>query len=293
MRPGLHTIVPCLLGAMGILGRAAAQPPPGPTQPEQPPPGPTQPYVLYPYPTPQAAPLLAAPFPSPAQPPPDPPPVTPGSDQNRIADPHADRVVLLPTAYTHPARTVYISSLEIVLLQLGYAFTDRSQLTLSALPPVEGVVIFDLSLKHAVYRSDLVRVAGLFSITGVAGHFAQGAIAVGRAGGVVQFCLQASCDQSLVANLNLGLTLVPFALPGVGAILRMSQKTALLLEAQTVVPLGLLSQTAQVHGAALSGGVRLFGRQFATDLAVGVGLHPNNRAVALPFLALTWRNLQP
>ena len=52
-------------------------------------------------------------------------PAAPPPPRREIVDPQGDRVVLLPTATTHPAGTFYFSNYELIIFQAGYAFTDR------------------------------------------------------------------------------------------------------------------------------------------------------------------------
>src|SRR5579862_4827741 len=66
-------------------------------------------------------------------------PATPsGSARTPSEDPQADRGVVLPTAYTHPKGTFFVSNYDIVLSQLGYAFTDDTQISLTGVPPIGG-----------------------------------------------------------------------------------------------------------------------------------------------------------
>jgi hypothetical protein len=152
--------------------RDAASTPPG-REPftAPPPPGPYTPPGAVPPP-----PISSAP-PPPAPPPAPPPPTRPaGYDAEHDPDPrvenaHADRVMLLPTGYTHPAGTVYLSTYDIALLQAGYAISDAAQISLTGSPPLGDDQIFplDLSLKVVVHRDRYVRVAGIGAVTGLVG----------------------------------------------------------------------------------------------------------------------------
>src|SRR5206468_6498876 len=96
-----------------------------------------------------------------APPPPQPP-------RPSIVDPQGDRVVLLPTATTHPQGTFFFSNYELIVFQGGYAFTDSTQLSVTAIPiPSESVTALDFSLKSSVYRGGLVRAAAIGSASGV------------------------------------------------------------------------------------------------------------------------------
>jgi len=122
---------------------------------------------------------------------------------HRYADAHVDRVVFLPTGETHPEGTLYFSSYEIVVLQAGYALSDRTQVTLTGMPPLrnESVLPFDLTLKTVVARAPAFRVAALGSVSGISGTDI-GTGVVGRAGGVVQLCLEWTCRSSVSLGSN-------------------------------------------------------------------------------------------
>jgi hypothetical protein len=197
-------------------------------------------------------------------------------------------VVLLPTAYTHPKGSFFMSAYDLVLLQVGYAFTDRTQVTLSGVPPLgaERVAFLDLSLKTAVARGPLVRAALLGSVSGlVARDF--GILFVGRVGGVVQLCLRSSCGTSFTLSSNLTLAgPVLLMVNGVGGIARLTSRVSLLAEVATLVPLG--TQLGQANGAAASGGFRIHARHFGVDLTL---VHPfSGSAPVIPFVAVTYRS---
>jgi hypothetical protein len=208
-----------------------------------------------------------------------PPPADPG-------EPHADRVVLAPTAYTHPRGTFFVSSYDVVVLQAGYALTDRTQLSLTVTPPLGEpgevrMALLDLTLKTALVREGLVRVAALGSVSGLATND-PGVLLVGRAGGVVQFCFRPECSSSVSLSSNV-LLLGPVVLManGVGAILRGGRHVSFVLEVDTVIPLG--REAGAAHAILSGGGVRLHFQHFAADLSVLGGSAP------VPVLALTWR----
>jgi hypothetical protein len=214
-----------------------------------------------------------------------PPPVTTG--RAPAEDPQADRVVLLPTAYTHPQGTIYASSYEILVLQAGYAFTDNTQVTLTTLPVTnESVAIVDLTLKSAVIRGERVRVALLSSASGAIGRDI-GVLLIGRAGGVVQLCADAACGSSLSLSTNVVLAGGTVAMAnGVGAIVRAGRVVSLLGELATLVPVG--AQGGQFNGSAIGGGVRFHWPHIGFDLAL---MHFLDSATAtLPFVAFTYRS---
>ncbi len=202
-------------------------------------------------------------------------------------DPQADRVILLPTAYTHPKGTVFVSNYDIVLLQAGYAMTDQTQISFSAVPPLgdEGIAFFDLTLKTGLVQSGLVRAAALGSVTGGAGTDI-GTLFVGRIGGVVQLCMSAGCGSGFTLSSN-GVLAGPVLLMvnGVGGILRIGRRVSLLAEVQTLVPIG--REGNQWNGAALGGGIRFHFSRWAFDLAL---IRTVRGQDPIPFLTVTYRS---
>lgn len=202
-------------------------------------------------------------------------------------DPQADRVVLLPTAYTHPKGTFYFTSYDVLLLQAGYALTDDTQVTLTALPIAsESFTVLDLSLKSVLARSGLIRIAAIGSASGGVGKEI-GVLLIGRVGGVAQLCLDSRCDSSfsLSSNLTLAGALLLMA-NGVGGIWRLGRTVSLLAELATLVPLG--GQGEEFNGATLGGGVRLHFGHWGFDLTL---VRPLEAASpTLPLLTATYRS---
>lgn len=245
-----------------------------PTPPASPPPA-----VAYPPPGsgPPAASLSASP---PA--PPAPAPAEP------IVDPQGDRVLLLPTATTHPAGTFFFSNYELVIFQAGYAFTDATQISVTAIPaPSESLTILDVSLKSSLYRGGLVRAAAIGSISGAAGKEV-GLQLLGRAGGVVQVCTARRCESSLSLSSNVMLAgALLIMVNGAGGIWRMSEHVSVLAELATMVPVG--SQGGQFNGAVLGGGIRLHYAHWGFDFSALHVLDSTSDVSTVPFLAMTWR----
>jgi len=220
-------------------------------------------------PSPAPAPPTGAPAPAPPFAPPGlpqdadtiarPSPVEPMGPfdlrDRRYADAHVDRVVVLPTAETHPAGTLYLSSYEIVFLQVGYAVSDRTQVTLTSMPPLpqEKILPLDLTLKSVLVRAPAFRIAALGSVSGIAG-LEEGTGLVGRVGGVVQLCLERTCR----SNVSVG-TSVALAGPaivagnGAGVILRATRVMSVLFEVDTAIPLG--TAVNQINGLAFASGI--------------------------------------
>jgi hypothetical protein len=206
----------------------------------------------------------------------------------RYTDAHVDRVVLVPTAETHPAGTFYVSSYEIVLLQAGYAVSDRTQVTLTSMPPLpnEQILPFDVSLKTVVVRAPAFRVAALGSVSGIAG-LEEGTAVVGRAGGVVQLCLERTCRSNVSVASSVALA-GPAIIAGTGAglILRATRVLSILFEVDSAIPLGTVAN--QVNGLAVAPGIRLSGEHLGLDLAFVRRLDVLD-GVAIPFIAATYR----
>jgi hypothetical protein len=203
---------------------------------------------------------------------------------------HADRIVLLPTAYTHPKGTFYVSDYDVVVLQTGYAFTDSTQLTATFTPPIEEelVVPLDLSLKVSSDDGSRVRVAGIGSVTGILG-LDDGPALIGRVGGVTQFCFDDACRSSVNAGANALLvgTVVLFA--GTGAEVRVFNWLSLLVEADMAMPLGV--EPAEMKGVILGGGARFPFRNWALDLSVmgSASAFDGSGNPPLPLLVYTYR----
>jgi hypothetical protein len=192
--------------------------------------------------------------------------------------------VLTPTAYTHPRGTFFISSYDLVFLQVGYALTDRTQISVTASPPIGErdevrLALVDATLKSALLRDGPVRAAALGAVSGAA--TSEGLQLFGRVGGVVQLCLQSHCQSSISLASNLLLVGRLVIASGIGTIIRAGRYVSFVAEVDTVVP--LTSTVDSGHAILAGGGVRLHFRRFALDLSVLGGTVP------LPLLAMTYR----
>ncbi len=274
---------------------APAYPPP----PAYPPQSSWPPPAAYPPPPTGYPPAPSAAYPAPAYPPPSaggdqvptltgypaPPPTPP--QRPAVVDPQGDRVILLPTATTHPQGTFYFSNYEVIVFQAGYAFTDSTQLSVTAIPvPSESVTALDFSLKSSVYRGGLVRAAAIGSASGVVGKDV-GVAFLGRAGAVVQVCLAQRCESSLSLSTNAVLIGTLLMVNGAGGIWRISPHVSLLGELATMLPLG--TQGGQFNGALLSGGVRLHYTHWGFDFTALHVLDSSDAAATVPFFAMTYR----
>ena len=192
----------------------------------------------------------------------------------------------MPTAETQPAGSITLSSYDIALLQVGYAATDSTQLTLSMTPPIEGFFPFDLSLKSKIAEGAAYRLAAIGSVSGVLG-LDDGPAFLGRFGFVGQACLDAACRSS--ASLAVSSVLIgPATLvaTGGGLVVRISELVALLGEVDTLVPLG--RTIGEAHGIIAGAGVRFRGRRWALDAGAFSAL---DREGVLPLLVGTYRFL--
>jgi hypothetical protein len=187
----------------------------------------------------------------------------------RSHDAHADRVVLFPTAETHPQGSFFISSYELVLIQLGYALTDDFQMSALFLPPIvrDQPFFFSPTFKLNVVRSDHGNVALLGGFDFVIDD--DDGTVLGRLGAAGQLCVDVACDSSVTLNAHgwteLGERQGTIVLLGAGGLFRASELVSLMIEPSY----GLLLQDGEVNtpeGFLLSYGVRLSGKQFGFDL---------------------------
>ena len=200
-------------------------------------------------------------------------------------------MLLVPTAYTHPEGTVYLSSYDIALLQAGWAISDTTQVTLTATPPLGEDAIFplDLSLKTVIVQDGPLRIAGIGAITGIVG-LEEGNFLLGRAGATVELCLDDDCDSTMAMA-----TSVLFAGPatlagsGVGVVWRVANWLALLAEVDTLLPLG--NEVGGAHGIVAGAGVRFPFRKVSVDLGLLRPYDVESNVPALPLLVVTYRFL--
>jgi hypothetical protein len=209
----------------------------------------------------------------------------------RTRDAHHDRLFIAPTAETNPRGSFYATSYEIVILQLGYAITDSTQISVTGTPPLgtEGIVPADVSLKTVVLREPRVSVAAMVSASGVVG-FEEFSGFLGRVGGVVTLCADATeCRLSVSLGSNVALA-GPASLwfSGAGLSFRAGRFVSLIAELDTLVPLA--EPIGEVNGVLGALGVRLSGRAWGVDLALMRGGKAGAGVGAIvPFLAASYR----
>jgi len=116
----------------------------------------------------------------------------------RYSNAHVDRVVISPTAETHPQGT-FFASLYDVLPQVGYAFSQRLQASVTGLRGFErdSGYFFEGTLKANVLRTRALRVAALTSIDMIGGGDSEQSLLFGRVGATVQWCLGEHCESSI------------------------------------------------------------------------------------------------
>jgi hypothetical protein len=198
----------------------------------------------------------------------------------------------MPTAETSPEGSWTFTDYEIVILQVGYAVSDRTQITLTGAPPLadEAIVPLDFSVKTVVLRDPRVSLAVTGSATGIFG--AEGGSGfIGRAGGVVTLCEPAwTCRLSLSMATNLAL-LAQFSelLSGIGASVRLSRTISLLAEIDTALPLG--PEAGEFNGIMGGSGVRFSKANWGIDLGFFVAGKARAEVTGIPWLVGTYRLL--
>lgn len=223
------------------------------------------------------------------------------SDQDlRYRDANADRLVLVPTAETHPKGTFYFSAYELIFWQFGYAATDHFQVSLTTWPPIvdEQPIFFDLSGKFNVLRRPDWRLAVTFGSPFVS--FDDEWVFVPRAGVIGQYCYTANCEGSVTLAVTGNMAVasqpssnVPRLVTGhVGVLQRVSELLSLVLEVDTGAA-AAASDFELADAILLDYALRISGRNFGVDVGfirpigedVDTGL-----LLGLPWVSFTYRN---
>ncbi len=225
-----------------------------------------------------------------------PPPIRaprPVISQRRTRDAHHDRVILGPTAETNPEGSFYLTSYEIIIGQVGYSLSDKTQLSITATPPLgdDEIIPADISVKTVILREPVVSVALIASASGIL-NFDEFSGFLGRAGGAVTLCDEAErCAFSVSFGTNVALA-GPASVwfNSVGATWRLGSLVSLLAEVDTLLPLA--EPVGEANGVLGGLAIRLSGSAWGIDL----GLMRAAKAQApasetLPFLAVTYRYL--
>ena len=243
-------------------------------------------------PTPVNAPAHAPAIPVAARAPaPAPAPGIRGLGAPRLRDAHHDRIVITPTAETNPKGSFYVTSYEIVLLQLGYSVTDTTQISLTATPPLgeEGIVPGDISIKTVVLREPHVSVAAIVSASGLVG-FDEFSGFLGRVGGAVTLCVDAArCRLGFSFGSSIALA-GPASIwfNGFGVNFRAGRFVSLIAEVDTLLPMS--ESVGEANGVLGAAGVRLSGRAWGVDLVLmKAGKARSEPSALIPFLTATYR----
>jgi hypothetical protein len=229
--------------------------------------------------------------------------------QARDLDAHVDRVLVVPTAETHPRGTLFLSSYEIIIPSVGYAPSDRLHVSATGLTDFEGGLLVEAHVKANVLRGDLLRVAlgtGIdYLRSPEESSDAQNDDFLGaRFGAVGQLCITAGCRSSLsVAATVLTHAQTSLLLPvgfGTGAIVYVSDEISALFELSALLnaaeDFGLLRLPLALAGY----GLRITpAPSWAVDLGLLRSLREERELrtdapglfdlLGTPFLALTWR----
>jgi len=220
----------------------------------------------------------------------------------RALSAHADRVVLMPTAETHPAGTLFFDGYEIVVAGAGYALTDDVQASITFASDFSSTVFVDLSCKGNLLRSRYLRLAAAASLDYA--HGEQDELPFGRATGIAQLCADPGCRSSLSLGFTLVAhdapdTIVPLGL-GAGFIAHVGGDFDMLLEYSAVLNAGRELDLIDLPVYLLAYGARMSGnRHWALDVTLLRPLRADStlrsRAprvfdlLGVPFLAFTYR----
>lgn len=222
----------------------------------------------------------------------------------RHLDAHADRVLLVPSAETHPQGTLFATSYEILMLSVGYAFTDRLQASVTGMTDGHGGFV-DFDVKANLLRSRWLRVAALASIDFL--HSRDGEdLLLGRPGVSAQLCFELACRTSLSLHATLIVhdepnTLLPLGF-GAGFVARMSSDVSALLEYDMIINASRDLDLIDLPVFAVGYGARIStAPSWALDIALlrrmqsdeTVRLTPPTlfELIGAPFLAFTYRGV--
>lgn len=215
---------------------------------------------------------------------------------------HGDRVVLVPTAQTHPAGTLFLSDYELVIPSVGYAWSDQVQTAVTGTTDFSKFVFVDVSLKASLVRSRYLHVAAIASLDYAAGE--DEVLPFGRATGVVQLCADAGCRSSLSLAATLIAhdapdTILPLGL-GAGFVASLSDSVDVLLEYSAMLNAGPELELIDLPIYLVAYGARFnFGSQWALDVTLLRPMQEDDglrgadvelfQFLGVPFLAATFR----
>lgn len=220
----------------------------------------------------------------------------------RSLDANVDRVILSPTAETHPQGTFFGSVYEFVLPQVGFAPNQRMQLSLTGFSDLKSSFVLEATLKANLLRTRTLRIASITAIDVLRGDGQS--LVFGRLGATAQWCFEDTCASSvnvsgMVLASNLADVLLPFG-AAVGFIGRLSGGTKLLLEYGTLSSFSNAFGLDAVSFWYAGYGLRFFGRSWGFDLVMirqlDMQLADNRRSgpnliefLGFPLLVFTYR----
>lgn len=215
---------------------------------------------------------------------------------------HGDRVILVPTAQTHPAGTLFLTSYEIVVPSIGYAWSDRVQTAVTGTTDFSEFLFLDLSMKASLVQSRYLHVAATASLDYATGEDEE--LPFARATVIAQLCVDAGCRSSLSLAGSLFAhdapdTILPLGL-GAGFVARISDTIDVLLEYSALFNAGPELELIELPVYLAGYGARFnFGSQWALDVTLlrpmqeDPGLRNGDvelfQFLGLPFVALTFR----
>lgn len=216
----------------------------------------------------------------------------------RDADANADRVVLLPTAETHPKGSLYFSAHELIFWQLGYALTDRIQATVTTWPVIvkDQPFFIDGAIKANLYRSNLARLAVAAGVTYVSSELdsVNNTASVGRLAAIGQLCLTEGCWTSLVGGVSGWIPLShgtgSLYSAGLGLTAKISKHVGFLLEFDSGAAYD--GELRFAEGGLVNYGVRFSGKNIGVDLSMIKPTFggPDELVMGVPWLSFTYRS---
>jgi len=235
----------------------------------------------------------------------------PDRSRARAEDAHVDRVLLVPTAETHPAGTMFLTAYEIVIPSIGYAITDDVQASVAGLTDFENGGALELRVKANVLRARTVRIALGTSLDYFAADpedqddpAAESDFLLARADGALQLCFDAACRSSVSGAITAAAPaqselVFPIAF-GAGVTVQGSSLVTVLVEYGALVNAADDFDLLPLPLHLVSYGVRLtWSPRWALDLGFMRSLGPQRAVrttapglfdvVGLPLFALTYR----
>jgi hypothetical protein len=226
----------------------------------------------------------------------------------RDRDPHVDRVLLVPTAETQPQGTAFATAYELIIPQIGYAFSDRLQASVFGFTDFDGSGFVELRVKANVLRLPLLRVAlGAsvdYSFTDDADEGADDDFLIARPDAALQLCFERLCRSSLSlagsAMLHAQSELLLPVAAGAGVTLYVVPALSFLLEYAALFNAADDLELLDLPLHLVSYGVRVsWTRSWALDVGLARTLNPDDDIISeqpklfdvlgVPLLAISYR----